>query len=58
MDLLKKLIIRKDDIYSLYTLVKTLEDFAENESAVLIICRTFLVPLVLAIHPENREINP
>ena len=58
LNLLKKLKIREEDIYCLYSLVKILEDNANNEAAVLRICRTFMVPTILAIHPENRELNP
>ena len=50
--------MRKEDVYSLYSLVKTLEELENKEDAVLLIGKAFLVPSVLAIHPENRALEP
>ena len=47
--------IREKDVIALYSLVKTLEDLKSNESAVLLICRTFMIPTILAIHPDNNS---
>ena len=45
-------------MYTLYYLIKLLEDMQEDEQAVLLILRTFVVPTILALHPENTAFDP
>ena len=57
MNLMSVLRIRGKDVYCVAILVDTLEELADDEDSVLLICRVLMVPMILSIHPDTRDIS-
>ena len=57
-NLIQYIRIYDSDLFVVHYLDKLLQDMKDNEQAVLMIVKTFLVPIILAIHPENHAVNP
>ena len=50
--------IDQNDLFIIYYLVQMLEEMKDNEQMVLLTLNVLLMPVVLALHPENYALEP